>query len=390
MCLQVRPGEYIQNEGLRRAVATGAGERPHDGAAAQAGFSRVEILFVYALDQQRIADLLERHRLELVLFDLRPGDWEQGERGLLSLRGREREFLDTVREALDMARRFGTRRLNAIAGVLPPSIDRADAERTAVANLKAAAPLAQEAGVLLLIENINTTDMPGYLADTVDRAAHLVELADHPCVRLQLDQYHVGMVGGDARQALARYGPLVEHVQIADVPDHDLIELARRDDEQKWTSIVYRALAFLGDAAGEGGMRNFMSYDRRWLDDVGTEDSVGRAIWSLGVGVRHAPRTAWREICNEMLERAVPVVRDLSYLRALAYAALGLSEAYKIPGSPRSAFATALRDIGSRLAAAHAASRGDGWEWFEPVMTYDNARLPEALLRIGGALLFRF
>ncbi|HEV7665662.1 MAG TPA: TIM barrel protein [Chloroflexota bacterium] len=188
------------------------------GAAAAAGFSRVEILFVHALDHDRVARLLAEHGLELVLFDPYPGEWDKGERGLLSLPGREAEFLSSIDDALAAALRFGTRRLNAIAGVLPPGVDRADAERTAVANLKVAAPRAEEAGVFLLVENINPTDMPGYVADTAARAATIVQAVNHPSVRLQLDQYHVGMVGGDARQAFATYRTLIEHVQIADVP----------------------------------------------------------------------------------------------------------------------------------------------------------------------------
>jgi hydroxypyruvate isomerase len=188
------------------------------GAAAAAGFSRVEILFLHALDHARVANLLTEYGLELVLFDPAPGDWEKGERGLLSLPGREADFLTSIDDALEAARRFGTHRLNAIAGVLPPGLDRAEAERTAIGNLKAAAPRAADAGVFLLIENINTTDMPGYLADTAERAARLVEAADQPNVRLQLDQYHVGMMGGDARAAFGQYRQMVEHVQIADVP----------------------------------------------------------------------------------------------------------------------------------------------------------------------------
>ena len=188
------------------------------GAAAAAGFSRVEILFVHALDRQRIADLLEQHHLELVLFDPAPGNWEAGERGLLSLPGREADFLRSIEDALEAAKKFGTRRLNAIAGVLPQHVKREDAERTAMNNLQKAAPIADAAGIYLLVENINTTDMPGYFADTAERAAALVQAADRPNVRLQLDQYHVGMMGGDARAAFRQFGPLVEHVQIADVP----------------------------------------------------------------------------------------------------------------------------------------------------------------------------
>ncbi|MCA1644107.1 MAG: TIM barrel protein [Chloroflexi bacterium] len=187
-------------------------------AAAEAGFSRVEILFVHALDRDRIARLLTENGLELVLFDPAPGDWDGGERGLLSLPGREAEFAQSIAAALDAAKRFGTRRLNAIAGVPPPGVTRQAALQTAVRNLQQAAPAAAAAGVLLLVENINTVDMPGYFAETVDRAAELVQAVDRPNVRLQLDQYHVGMMGGDPRAVLSKYGDLVEHVQIADVP----------------------------------------------------------------------------------------------------------------------------------------------------------------------------
>lgn len=188
------------------------------GAAARAGFSRVEILFVHALDHDRIEDQLKEHDLELVLFDPHPGNWEAGERGLLSLPGREAEFLKSIEDAIETAQQLGTRRLNAIAGVLPAGVSRADAERTALENLRKTAPLAEKADVYLLIEPINNVDMPGYFADSIERGVALVEAAAHPNVRLQLDQYHVGMMGGDARAELRKYAPLVEHVQIADVP----------------------------------------------------------------------------------------------------------------------------------------------------------------------------
>jgi hydroxypyruvate isomerase len=187
-------------------------------AAADAGFSRVEILFVHALDRERVAGLLKEHGLELVLFDPYPGNWDAGERGLLSLPGREDEFLQSIRDAVSAAKQLGTRRLNAIAGVLPPGVSRAAAETTAIDNLRRAAPLAEAAGVILLVENINSVDMPGYVADTADRAAAVVQAADRPNVRLQLDQYHVGMMAGDPRAALKQHRDLIEHVQIADVP----------------------------------------------------------------------------------------------------------------------------------------------------------------------------
>ncbi|HWE26184.1 MAG TPA: TIM barrel protein, partial [Myxococcales bacterium] len=186
-------------------------------AAAQAGFRKVEILFVHDLDPAAVERALRELKLELVLFDPRPGDWAKGERGLLSVPGREKEFLETVREAIVAAQRFGTRRINALAGIPPAGVPREDARRTAVDNLRAAAPLLQRSGITLLVEAINTIDMPGYFAATAEMAADLVEAAASTNVRLQLDQYHVGMMGDDVRAVLRRRFPIVEHVQIADV-----------------------------------------------------------------------------------------------------------------------------------------------------------------------------
>jgi hydroxypyruvate isomerase len=185
-------------------------------AAAEAGFRRVEILFVHQLDRERVAGLLGEHGLELVLFDPSPGDWDAGERGLMSLPGREDEFLGTLREALETAQRLGVPRLNVLAGA--PSVSPEQALATAEANLARAAELAEPTGITLLIEPINTVDMPGYFTSSVERGVRLIEATGRPNVRLQLDQYHVGMMGGDARQALRQHLGLIQHVQIADVP----------------------------------------------------------------------------------------------------------------------------------------------------------------------------
>jgi hydroxypyruvate isomerase len=184
-------------------------------AAARAGFRRVEILFVHDLDLDAVERLLNELQLELVLFDPRPGDWAKGERGLLSLPGREAEFMDTLREAVANAQRLRTPRLNCLAGI---QTDRERGRQTAVKNLKAAAPLAAAAGMTLLVEAINNVDMPGYFLRDPDEAADLVRAAGSPRVRLQLDQYHAAMAGQDARESLRKHRALVEHVQIADVP----------------------------------------------------------------------------------------------------------------------------------------------------------------------------
>lgn len=187
-------------------------------AAAAVGFAQVEMLFPHELDADRLAITLENLDLEMVDFDPYPGDWSGGERGLLALPGREQEFFDGVRDAIALANRIGTTRLNTLVGIPPAGITNEQARETVTANLNRVAPLAQDAGVTLLLEAINNVDIPGYWAGTVAVAAGLVEAVDHPNVRLQLDQYHAAMAGEDAIECLRTYFPIVAHVQIADAP----------------------------------------------------------------------------------------------------------------------------------------------------------------------------
>jgi hydroxypyruvate isomerase len=187
-------------------------------AAAAVGFTHLELLFPHELDADRLASILDRLELEMVVFDPAAGDWAGGERGLLALPGREEEFVDTLRAAIGLATRIGTSRLNALVGVPPADVSRDQARETAIANLTRVEPLVRAAGITLLVEAINNIDMPGYWANTVDAAADLVQTVSSPNVRLQLDQYHAAMAGEDALDCLHRYFPLIRHVQIADVP----------------------------------------------------------------------------------------------------------------------------------------------------------------------------
>jgi hypothetical protein len=144
-------------------------------------------------------------------------------------------------------------------------------------------------------------------------------------------------------------------------------------------------LAFLHHAQlPDGSFHNFMSYERAWLDEVGTKDSVGRAMWSLGFGVRNAPRASWRRVCAQMLDRALNCVAWLEHPRAQAYAMLGLAHACDTEPTPERT--AALRELAQSLASLYDREHSGEWEWFEPMMTYDNARLPEAMLRAGNIL----
>jgi hydroxypyruvate isomerase len=187
-------------------------------AAATAGFTHVEMLFPHQLDADRLTSILADLELGMVVFDPAAGYWDAGERGLLALPGREDEFVDTLNAAIGLATRIGTSKLNALVGIPPAGVSRDQAREAAIANLRRAEPLVRDAEITLLVEAINTIDMPGYFANTVDAAADLVLTVDRPNVRLQLDQYHAAMAGQDALDCLRRYFPLIAHVQIADVP----------------------------------------------------------------------------------------------------------------------------------------------------------------------------
>jgi hypothetical protein len=142
-------------------------------------------------------------------------------------------------------------------------------------------------------------------------------------------------------------------------------------------------LAFLHDAQlPDGRFHNFMNYARAWLDKVGTKDSYGRAMWALGYGMRHAPTQAWRRVCRDHFNRALKSVDWLEFPRSQAYAMLGLAHACIADDN-----GTYRRALGALAASLYELYLPDPqWTWFEDEMTYDNARLPEAMLRAGMIL----
>jgi hypothetical protein len=148
-------------------------------------------------------------------------------------------------------------------------------------------------------------------------------------------------------------------------------------------------LSFMHDAQlDDGRFHNFMGYDRTWLDAVGTHDSVGRALWSLGYGMRYAPRGSWRRVSKKLFGKGLQAVDWLQWPRAQAYTVIGLAHACEssVGDGEIPQYRELLSTLAQQLKERYLETRDADWHWFENVMTYDNARLPEALLRAGLTL----
>ncbi|RJG03635.1 2-oxo-tetronate isomerase [Noviherbaspirillum sedimenti] len=187
-------------------------------AAAQAGFTAVEFLFPYEHAAEDIARQLREHGLQNVLFNMPPGDWGAGERGIASLPGREAEFRDGVAKAIEYAKALGTPRLHVMAGLLPEGADRARHRAVYIDNVRYACREAAKHGITILLEPINTRDIPGYFLNTQADAHAIREEVGAENLKVQMDFYHVQIVEGDIAMKVRRYLPHIGHIQIASVP----------------------------------------------------------------------------------------------------------------------------------------------------------------------------
>jgi hydroxypyruvate isomerase len=241
--------------------------------AAAAGFAGVEYLFPYDFPAAEIAERLKHHRLSQALFNLPPGDWRNGERGTAALPGRESEFMAGLEQALDYARVIGCKHLHAMAGLWPSGRDRREGLATYVANLQRAADRAADHGITLLIEPINSRDMPGYFLTTSGQAMRVLEEVRRDNVRLQLDLYHCQIMEGDLATHIRALAGRYAHVQIAGVPErHEpdrgevnyayLLELLDEVGYAGWVGCEYRPAA---------DTRQGLGWAQRW--GVGLQES---------------------------------------------------------------------------------------------------------------------
>jgi hydroxypyruvate isomerase len=234
-------------------------------ASAAAGFKAVEFLFPYEYGADEIADRLKSNEVANVLFNAPPGNWAQGERGIAALPGRDEEFRDGIEQAIAYAKVLGTPNVHIMAGVVPKDADVNECRAVYIRNLKHAAGQCTQHGITVLIEPINSRDMPGYLLNH-QADAHEVRVAvAAPNLKVQMDFYHAQIMDGDIAMTFRKYQKHVGHIQIAGVPErHEpdtgevnyayLFRLLDQLGYDGWVGCEYRPAG--STVAGLGWMRD--------------------------------------------------------------------------------------------------------------------------------------
>ena len=187
-------------------------------AAADAGFEGVEYLFPYAFEKDALVEALQKHGLTQVLHNLPAGDWEAGERGIACHPDRVGEFQEGVGRAIDYGTALGCKQINCLAGIAPDGVADDMLRATFVSNLRFAAPRLKQAGMRMLIEPINTYDIPGFYLNRTDQAIGILDEVGSDNLFVQYDIYHAQRMEGELAKTIEKYLPRIAHIQLADNP----------------------------------------------------------------------------------------------------------------------------------------------------------------------------
>lgn len=187
-------------------------------AAAKAGFKGVEYLFPYDFPAAVLAAELKKHGLTQVLHNLPAGDWAGGERGIAVLPERVDEFRVGVDRAIKYGTALGCKQINCLAGIVPAGACQNTAHRTFVDNLRFAADKLKAAGIKLLIEPINTYDIPGFFLSRTAQALEIIDEVGSDNLFVQYDIYHAQRMEGELGNTIAKNLPRIAHIQLADNP----------------------------------------------------------------------------------------------------------------------------------------------------------------------------
>jgi hydroxypyruvate isomerase len=240
--------------------------------AAEAGFRAVEFLFPYEYPAAEIKKRLDDNALAMALFNLPVGDWAAGDRGMACDPNQVGRCRDGVGTAIEYAKALGCSQLHLMAGLRPPQVDEALLRETYIGNLKFAAAALARHGLTLLIEAINTRDMPGFYLNRSSQAFEIMRAVNAPNLLFQYDVYHMQIVEGDLAHTIEEHLPHIGHVQIADTPGRH---------EPGTGEINY---GFLLDRLDALGYRGWVGCEYR--PAAGTTDGLGWAAKYLGAGPR--------------------------------------------------------------------------------------------------------
>jgi hydroxypyruvate isomerase len=241
-------------------------------AAARAGFSGVEYVGPYDHPPETVVARLEKNGLSQVLFNLPPGDWGKGERGIAVLPDRIDEFRKGVDTAIAYAKALKCPQVNCLAGIAPEGFSHVELEDVLIHNLRYAADRLEDAGIKLLIEAINTRDIPGFFLTTSRQALDIIDRVGSKNLWFQYDIYHMQIMEGDLARTIEANLGRIAHIQLADNPGrHEpgtgeinypfLFEHLDRIDYSGWVGAEYKPKA--GTEAGLG-----------WLREVGQTKSA--------------------------------------------------------------------------------------------------------------------
>ena len=187
-------------------------------AAAKAGFKAVEFLFPYPYAVADLKDRLSANGLTLVLHNLPAGNWDAGERGIACLPDRAGEFREGVARAIEYGSALGMPQLNCLAGKAPAGMADAVLHETFVGNLRYAAGELKKAGLKLLMEPINTYDIPGFYLNRTAQAIALIDEVGSDNLFVQYDIYHAQRMEGELIATMQKHLARIAHIQLADNP----------------------------------------------------------------------------------------------------------------------------------------------------------------------------
>lgn len=230
-------------------------------AAAKAGFKGVEYLFPYEYDKLVLKQKLTEHHLTQVLFNLPAGNWAGGERGIGCHSDRITEFEAGVDQAIDYATALGCTQVNCLAGIRQTHRDPIDARETFIRNLQYAATRLKAAGIKLLIEAINTRDIPGFFLTNTVQALDIIKAVGSDNLFVQYDIYHMQIMEGDLAPTIEKNLKLIPHMQLADNPGrHEpgtgeinypfLLGFIDKIGYQGWIGCEYKPAGKTGDGLG--------------------------------------------------------------------------------------------------------------------------------------------